>query len=173
VPGSPASGAYPSALPDGYPPTSSSAGHAGSGGYSLPAHPSGYDNGYPDQAAGYQGYAESGSASGSHLRPETAYQAGEYPGGEYPGSAEPIFGAVPGGNGDLSYPAYPAPMPAEHGSAYQTAVPQAPGYQDAAYQAGPYDTAGYPAPVHETGGYAGADPYADPYGQPGYGGNGY
>jgi hypothetical protein len=175
VPGSPGSGAYPGPLADGYPPVSSSATYAGAGGYSLPAHSSGYDNGYPEQAAGYQGYAESGPSSGPHLRPEAGYQAGAYP-----GNAEPSLGAaLPGGHGDLSYPAYPAPMPAEHGAAYQ-ATPQLPGYQDPAYQASPYDPAAYPAPVQETGGYAGADPYAaDPYRQPGYdrepgyGGDGY
>jgi len=170
-------GAYRAALP-GYPPDSISAsypgtgypgaGYPGSGSYSPPAPTSGYDSGYQDPAGGYQGYPGSGSYSGAHLPPEPGYQAGAYP-----GSAEPSFGgSLPGGYGDLGYPAYPAP------------APQPPGYQDAAHQAGRYDPAGYPAPVHETpvhetpvhetDGYAGADPYAvDPYGQPGYGGTGY
>jgi hypothetical protein len=163
------SGAYPGALPGSYPPGSNSASYHDAGSYSLPAQTSGYDNGYPDQAASYQGYAGSGSTSGAYLPPEAGYQAG------YTGSAEPSFGGpLDGGHGDLRYPVYPAPLPAEHGAAYQAPAPQLPGYEDAAQQAGPYDPAGYPAPVHETGGYGGADPYAvDPYGQNGYGGNGY
>ena len=165
-------GAHQAALP-GYPPDSISAsypgagypgaGHPGSGSYSLPAPTFGYDSGYQDPAGGYQGYPGSGSYSGADLPPEPGYQAGAHT-----GSAEPSFGgSLPGGYGDLGYPAYPAP------------APQPPGYQDAAHQAGRYDPAGYPAPVHETpvhetDGYAGADPYAvDPYGQPGYGGTGY
>jgi hypothetical protein len=154
------SGTYLGGLPGGYSPPSSSASYEGAGSYSLPPQSSGYHNGYADEAAGYQGYAESGSSSGAHRLPEPGYQAGGYS-----GSAEPGFaGSEYGGHGDRSYPAYPAPVPAEHGAPYQ----------DPARQAGPYDPAGYPAPVHESGGYAGADPYAvDPYGQPGYGGNGY
>jgi hypothetical protein len=168
-----APGSYPSSAAAGYRTETGSGaypGYADAGSYSLPAHPSGYDNGHPGQAASYQGYAESGSSSGSHLRPEASYQAGAYP-----GTAEPSFGAsLHEGHGDVSYPAYPAPVPAEHGAAYQAPAPQLPSYQDAPYPAGPYDPAGYPAPVHETGGYAGADPYeTDPYRQPGYGGSRY
>ena len=164
------SGAYLAAVPDGYPAALSSPSYEGGGSYSLPAHTSGYDIGYPDQAAGYQGYTESSTSSGAHLRPEPGYQAGSYP-----GHAEPSFGAsLAGGHGDLSYPAYPTPMAADHGAAYQAPAPQLPGYQDAPYPAGPHDPAGYPASVRETGGYGDADPYAvDPYGQPGYGGSGY
>jgi hypothetical protein len=164
------SGAYQGGLPDGYPPASNSASYEGAGGYSLPAHPSDYHNGYPDPAAGYQGYAESGSFPGADLHPESGY-----PVGGYPGSAEPSLGAPQhGGHGDLGYPAYPPAMPAELGTAYQAQPPQPPGYQDAAFQAAPYDSAGHPAPVHEANGYGAADPYAvDPYGQPGYGGFGY
>jgi hypothetical protein len=160
--------AYPRALPGSYPPGSNSASYHDAGSYSLPAPTSGYDNGYPEQAASYQGYAGSGSSSGAYLPPEAGYQAG------YPRSAEASFGGpLDGGHGDFRYPVYPAPVPAEHGAAYQAPARQLPGYPEAAQQAGPYDPAGYPAPVHETGGYEGADPYAvDPYGQNGYGGNG-
>jgi len=154
------------ALQGGYPPGSTPASYPGGGSYGLPAQTSGNDNGYQDQAGGYQGY----QGSGAHPRPEPGYQTGGYP-----GTAEPGFGgSVYGGHGDLSYPVYPAPVPAEHDAAYQSPAPQVPGYPDAAYQADRYDPAGYPAPVHETGGYAGADPYAaDPYGQSGHGGTGY
>jgi hypothetical protein len=163
-------GAYLAAVPDGYPAALSSPSYDGGGSYSLPAHTSGYDNGYPDHAAGYQGYTESSTSTGAHIRPEPGYQAGGYP-----GQAEPSFGAsLAGGHGELSYPVYPAPMPADHGAAYQAPAPQLPGYQDAPYSADPHDPAAYPASVHETGAYGGADPYAeDPYGQPGYGGSGY
>jgi hypothetical protein len=166
--GTGSSDAYLDALQGGYSPGSSSLRYEGAtDSYPLPAQTSGYDNGYPDQAAGYQGYADSGSSSGAHRRPEPGYQVGGYP-----GSAEPGFGGSL--YGDLGYPAYPPPVPAEHGIPYQAPAAERPGYPDAPHNAGPYDPARYPASVHETGSYAGADPYAvDPYGQPDYGGSGY
>ena len=163
------SNAYLAAVPDGYPAALSSPSYEGGGSYSLPAHTSGYDVAYPDEASGYQGYTESSISSGAHVRPQPGYQAG------YPGPAEPSFGAsLTGGRDDLNYSAYPASMQADHGAAYQAPAPHLPGYQDAPYPAGPHDPAGYPASVHETGAYGNADPYAvDPYGQPGYGGSEY
>ncbi len=168
---------------------------AASGGYAYPADPAypGQAEPYPGQAeppASYPGYAGSGQASGSHVRPDPGYLAGGYP-----ASQEPSFGAAaPGGHPEVGYPIYSAPVPAGSASAYQvpglplpgaaaglgsdfaagTAHAQPSGYAEPQYRPDLYDPPGYQVPVPENGGYAGADPYAmDPYGYSAYGNGGH
>ena len=157
--------------------------------YAFPADPASYP-GPAEPAASYQGYGGSGPASGSHLRPDPGYLAGGYP-----ASPEPSFGgALPGGQPEVSYPIYAAPVPVGQTTAYQVPGSPLPGsapglgndyatgsahgqpadYLEPQYRSDLYDPPGYQVPVPENGGYAGADPYAmDPYGYSGYGSGGH
>ena len=161
---------------------------AGTSSYAFPAEPASYP-GQADPLASYQGYAGSGPASASHPRPDPGYLAGSYP-----ASLEPSFGgALPGGQPEVGYPIYSAPVPVGQTTAYQVPGPlpgsaagpgndyaagstHAPpsGYPEPQYRPDLYDQPGYQVPVPENGGYAGADPYAmDPYGYSGYGNGGH
>jgi hypothetical protein len=162
----------PSALPEpgfgGYPAT------AATSSYASPADTAGYGPGQAGLPGGYSDYAGSGPASGSHALPDPGY----LPGGYAPAPAEPGFhGSLPAGQAESGYPAYPAPVPAVHGSPYPEPSGQLPGlpagYQEPTYLPGPYDPVGYTVPAPQPG-YAGADPYAvDPYGYPANGGGGH
>ncbi len=166
----------PSALPEtgfsGYPaaPATSS--------YASPADTSGYGPGQSGLPGGYGDYAGPGPASGSHSLPDPGYLPSGY--APAPAPASPGFpGSLPVGHAESGYPAYPAPLPAVHGSPYPEPGGQLPGlpagYQEPTYLPGPYDPdpAGYTVPAPQPG-YAGADPYAvDPYGYPANGSGGH